>query len=233
MLFLYNGNMSVSVSDYDYDRSLYTKEPDRRYLLLKKTADIILSLLLICLLSPVMVLTSLVIIVFEGSSPLYFQERIGKHGKRFMIAKFRTMKKDADELDENLSAEELDQYRKEFKIDRDPRVTKIGEFLRKSSIDELPQLFQVLSGKLSLIGPRPIVEEELRNNYDEKETACLLSVSPGISGYWQVYARNDAEYYDHRRQDMELYYVRNCSPALDLKIFFRTFTSVLSARGVH
>ena len=225
--------MSVFPQEFAYDRTLYSKTPDHKYLFIKRVGDIAFSLFLIIVLSPLMLLTALTVFLIDGVPPLYFQERIGIYGRRFMIAKFRTMKKDADELSSVLDDDQLDRYQKEFKLEHDPRVTKTGGFLRRSSLDELPQLFQVLSGKLSLIGPRPIVEEELRSNYTEEEIACLLSVMPGISGYWQVYVRNDAEYSDHKRQDMELYYVKNCSLKLDLKIFFRTFASVLSGKGVH
>ena len=125
----------------------------------------------------------------------------------------------------------MEQYRTEFKIDNDPRITKIGNVLRKLSLDELPQLFNILKGDISIVGPRPIVEKETQ--IYGKDVEKLLSVKPGLTGYWQAYARNNATYESGERQKMEMYYVDNNSLWLDIKILFKTVISVLKKEGAQ
>jgi lipopolysaccharide/colanic/teichoic acid biosynthesis glycosyltransferase len=132
-------------------------------------------------------------------------------------------------LTELLSEEQLAQYRREFKVDDDPRITKIGRFIRKTSIDELPQLVNVLCGDMSLVGPRPVVASELE--IYRNSVPLFLSTRPGLTGYWQAYARNDAGYETGRRQKMELYYIRNRSLLLDVKIFVKTVFAVIQGSG--
>jgi lipopolysaccharide/colanic/teichoic acid biosynthesis glycosyltransferase len=141
------------------------------------------------------------------------------------------MRSDAGNLNTLLTPEQLKQYHREFKIVDDPRITDIGNFLRLSSLDELPQFLNVLFGSMSLVGPRPIVEEETVHYGRDLET--FLSVRPGVTGYWQAYARNNAEYKDGKRQKMELYYVNHMSLLFDIKIFFHTFGSVLRRDGAR
>lgn len=109
-------------------------------------------------------------------------------------------------------------------------ITKIGNFLRKTSLDELPQLFNVLCNDMSLVGPRPLIESEIQTYYEDTHDV-LLAVKPGVTGYWQAYARNNATYQSGERQKMEMYYVRNASLWLDIKILFKTVESVLSKQG--
>ena len=134
-------------------------------------------------------------------------------------------------LEKILTPEQLEQYVKEFKIDNDPRITKIGGFLRKTSLDELPQLINILKGELSIVGPRPIVEKE--TEIYGSDIAKLLSVKPGLTGYWQAYARNNATYESGERQRMEMYYVEHCSLWLDIKILCRTVFSVIRKDGAQ
>ena len=141
------------------------------------------------------------------------------------------MRVDAGDLKKLLTPEQLEQYQREFKIDNDPRITKVGEFIRKTSLDELPQLFNILKGDISIVGPRPIVEEETK--IYGKDIVKFLSVVPGLTGYWQAYARNNATYESGERQEMEMYYVDNRSLWLDIKIFFKTFSSVLKKEGAQ
>ena len=138
---------------------------------------------------------------------------------------------DAGNLEDLLTPEQLEQYRKEFKIDEDPRITPIGNFIRKTSLDELPQFFNILFGDMSLIGPRPLVEKEVQEKYTEEQQAKLLSATPGVTGYWQAYARNNATYETGERQQMEMYYIEHQSLWLDIKIFFKTFISVIQKEG--
>ena len=180
-----------------------------------------------------MVIYALVAVVVkftDGGPVLYKTTRIGKGGKPFRMYKFRTMKMNADRLEDFLTPEELENYKKEYKLKKDPRITKIGKILRKTSADELPQILNVLKNDMSLIGPRPVLNEETLLYGNDRNT--LLSVKPGLTGYWQAYARNDVGYADGRRQKMELYYVKNRSIRLDTKIFFATIRRVFSGKGV-
>ena len=217
-----------------YDRSKYTAKTGNSvliYHIAKRTIDILLSILALVLLSPVFVILIILVISDDGGAPFYSHERIGKNGKRIHVYKFRSMRRDAGDLEKLLTPEQLLQYKNEFKIDDDPRITKAGEFLRKSSLDELPQLFNILKGELSIVGPRPIVESETAVYGDD--IAKFLSVKPGLTGYWQAYARNNATYETGERQEMEMNYVDHASLLLDTKIFFKTFSSVAKGSGAQ
>lgn len=223
-----------SLSPLPYDRSLYTKRSGTGYtcyLFVKRLLDIILSLAAIIMLSPVLLILTILVIADDGGSPFYGHKRVGKDGNYVTIYKFRSMRQDAGDLQKLLTPEQLEQYRREFKIDNDPRITKIGNFIRKTSLDELPQLFNILFGSLSVVGPRPIVTDETKIYGDE--IGKLLSVKPGLTGYWQAYARNNATYESGERQRMEMYYVDNASLWLDIKIVFKTFISVLKREGAQ
>ncbi|MPN06675.1 Undecaprenyl phosphate N,N'-diacetylbacillosamine 1-phosphate transferase [bioreactor metagenome] len=143
--------------------------------------------------------------------------------------KFRSMIPDADNLEGHLTAEQIEQYQKEIKLDNDPRITKVGKFIRKTSIDELPQLFSILKGDMSFVGPRPLVEREL--GYYGSQIESILSVKPGLTGYWQVNGRSDSTYQSGKRQALELYYVTHCSPWFDIKIILQTILVVLKGVG--
>ncbi|MDR2357070.1 MAG: sugar transferase [Oscillospiraceae bacterium] len=199
------------------------------YLALKRAADIVCSLIGLVILSPFLAILAIIIPLESGGFPLYAQKRIGINGKEFKLYKLRSMYARNKPIEEIFTPEQLEQYRREFKVDDDPRVTRVGRIIRKYSIDELPQLINILAGDLSIIGPRPIVKQELEKYGTQAEE--FLSVKPGLTGYWQAYARNNAGYEDGRRQRMELYYIENRSLRLDVKIFFRTVLSVLCARG--
>ncbi len=191
------------------------------YRFVKRAFDIVFSVCVtIAGLIPVALLCLAVRLESPGS-PIYLQERVGYRGKPLRILKLRTMVADSDDVEKHLSPEQLDQWRRERKVDDDPRVTKVGRFLRKTSLDELPQFLNVLAGQMSVVGPRPVVEDELAAYGDD--AAELLSVKPGITGWWQVRARNDATYEDGNRQELELFYVRNASLAMDARVFSRTF----------
>ena len=215
-----------------YDRSNAPEHDGIGYLLysgFKRLFDIVFSLTAIIILSPLFLILAVLIIMDDGGNPVYGQCRIGKEGRIIKIYKFRSMRTDAGNIEKLLDPEQLKQYRKEFKVEHDPRITKLGDILRRTSLDELPQLFNVLGGSLSLIGPRPVVKEEIEKYGDD--IAKFLSVSPGLTGYWQAFARNNATYDTGERQRMELYYVDHQSLWLDIKIFFKTFVSVAKQEG--
>ena len=200
------------------------------YLFIKRLFDFFSSLTMLLLLLPVFAIISILVKAEDGGNVFYKHNRIGMNGKKIGIYKFRSMKLNADKLEDVLTPEQLEEYKKEFKIDNDPRITKIGDFLRKSSLDELPQLINILKGELSVIGPRPIIEPELQM-YNEVDRIKFLSVKPGLTGYWQAYARNNATYESGERQKMELYYVEHACVWLDIKILFKTVISVLKRDG--
>lgn len=210
--------------------STYIAKSKPVYHACKRVFDFVMALLALIVLSLVFLILAIVIKCQDGGPVFYRQMRIGKNGKKIGIYKFRSMKVGADKLEDVLTPEQLELYQKEFKLDDDPRVTRVGNFLRKTSLDELPQLINILGGSLSIVGPRPIIEEEIKV-YSEEDQPKFLSVKPGLTGYWQAYARNNATYASGERQKMELYYVDNASFWLDLKIIFRTVIAVIRRDG--
>ena len=202
------------------------------YIGIKRTIDVIGSLVGMVLLVPATIAIYIAQkISKEDNGPLFYKHiRYGKNGKQFKLYKFRSMCMNADEkLKEYLKSNE--EARKEFeenqKLQHDPRITKLGNFLRKTSLDELPQMLNILKGEMSFVGPRPVVKREIEKYGENKEK--LLSVKPGLTGYWQVNGRSNTTY--EERMNMELYYVDNCSLWLDIKIFFKTFIAVFKKEG--
>ena len=164
----------------------------------------------------------------ESSGPVFFMhERAGLGGKHFKVYKFRSMNEGSEQIEASLNDDELESYYREFRLDNDPRVTKTGRFLRHSYLDELPQLINIIQGNMSLVGPRPITEQELEfYSYDDRKR--LLSVKPGLTGYWQVFGKNRATYQNGERMRMELFYADHASLLLDMMIFLLTPASALS-----
>lgn len=206
-------------------------EKRKLYRAIKRGFDIACSTVLLGVTLPVFAGVSLIIKIESPGPAFYIHERIGENGKPIRIYKFRSMKVGADDLESTLNDEDLEKYYQEYKLEKDPRVTSIGHTLRKSSVDELPQLLNIIKGDMSLIGPRPVMKEEL-SFYTDEEREAFLSVKPGLSGYWQVYARNDATYQSGKRQEMELYYVENASVLLDAKLLCLTPIAVIKKKGV-
>jgi len=203
------------------------KEQNIIYNTVKRTLDIILSLIGLILLSPVFLIIAAVIRLDSKGKVIFGHERIGQNMKKIKIYKFRTMYENAEEIFENFTEEQKQEYYINFKLDNDPRITKVGDFLRKTSLDELPQLINILKGDMSIVGPRPIVEKEIEkyNGYASQ----VFSVLPGLTGYWQAHGRSDTTY-DERVQ-MDMYYLRNRSLVLDFKIILKTVVSVIKKEG--
>lgn len=202
------------------------------YIFLKRSIDIIGAFTGLIITLPIFILVSILYLFGDSKGQLFFKQlRYGKNGELFYIYKFRSMVANADE--KLKSNKEL--YRKyienNYKLDpgEDPRITNLGRFLRKTSLDELPQLINVLKGDMSLVGPRPIVEEELVEYKHKKDD--FLSVKPGVTGYWQVSGRSSVGYPE--RVDLELYYVYNQSLYLDLKILLQTVIVVVLKKGAY
>ena len=211
-----------------------TKEihhPGKIYYIVKRVLDIVISFFALILLSPVFLGIAIAIKIDDGGKVFYVHNRVGMHGEKVGIFKYRSMMENADKIENILSPELLEEYYSEYKIDNDPRITRVGNFLRKSSLDELPQLLNIFLGQLSIVGPRPVMKDELVHYGDDVDK--LLSVKPGLTGYWQAYARNNATYESGERQSMELYYVDNQSMWFDIKIFFKTFVSVIKRDGAQ
>ena len=203
------------------------KKENKGYLFAKRVFDILFAFIgvVLCII-PVGIIALL--IKLDSPGPVFYSHhRIGKNGKELCLLKFRSMYLDAEEMIKRFTPEEKAEWEKNFKLEHDPRVTRIGHFLRKSSLDELPQLINILKGELSVVGPRPITQEELDRYGDAKAT--FLSVTPGLTGYWQAYARSTCTY--EQRIEMELFYVKNANFWWDIKIVFATIGAVLRGRG--
>lgn len=200
------------------------------YRFIKRAFDLFVALVAIVVLSPLLLIISAIVYLGDPGPVVYGQIRIGKNGKAFKMWKFRSMYMNADKMIDQLTDEQKKQYYTEFKIDNDPRITPIGNFLRKTSLDELPQFFNVLCNDMSLVGPRPLIESEIQTYYEDTYDT-LLSVKPGVTGYWQAYARNNATYQSGKRQQMEMYYISHASMMLDIKILLKTVVSVLHMDG--
>ena len=202
-------------------------EKIRLYSVTKKSMDLILSFIGLILLIPVFLILAILVKLDSKGPVFYAHTRKGKNRNDIKIYKFRTMYSNSDEIFESFSDEQKEEYYKNFKLDNDPRVTKVGDFLRRTSLDEIPQLINVLKGDLSLVGPRPIVEKEIckYGQYADK----LFSVIPGITGYWQSHGRSDTSY--EERIEMDMYYIDNRSILLDIKIMFKTVISVIKKEG--
>ncbi len=192
----------------------------------KRVFDVIGSLAGLIILFPLILVISLLIkSERSGKHVIYKQRRLGKNGKPIYIYKFRTMFDEADNAEKWLDSEQLKQYYNEYKLHNDPRITKKGKFLRRTGLDELPQLLNILKGELSIVGPRPIQEPETK--YYGKDIDLLLSIRPGLTGYWQAYCTGDTSYENKKRQNMEIYYVLNRNFLWDIRICFATFGAIV------
>ncbi|MEE2567922.1 sugar transferase [Pseudarthrobacter sp. J64] len=195
---------------------------------LKRLMDVVLAALALVTFAPVFLIVAL-LIKAEDRGPVFFrQPRVGVNGDEFLMHKFRSMRVDADSMVAEL-ADLDDGNGKLFKIRNDPRVTKIGGFIRRYSLDELPQLWNVLGGTMSLVGPRPPLPREVAGY--ERHTHRRLNVRPGITGLWQVSGRSDLSWDESVRLD--LYYVENWSPAGDMVILFKTVRAVVAKEGAY
>ncbi len=200
----------------------------RGYWFVRRVQDILFSLLaLIVLLIPMLIVALVIYIDDPHGSPIFVQERVGRKGKKFKLYKFRSMHVDAEaQLDGLLQDNEMDGPA--FKMKDDPRITRVGRFIRKSSIDELPQLFNILMGSMSIVGPRPPLPREVEL-YDEYQLQRLI-VSPGLTCYWQIQPnRNDLTFDEWMELDIQ--YIRERSFLTDWKIIFKTFGAVLGLNG--
>lgn len=202
------------------------------YLLTKRVVDIIGAFIGLLLTFPIFVLISVLYLFGENKGPIFFgQSRIGRDGKIFKMYKFRSMIVNAEAVLKNDKLLYKKYLENNYKLEpeEDPRITKIGSFLRKTSLDELPQLINVLKGDMSLVGPRPVIQEELKE-YNNR-LAEFLNVKPGVTGYWQICGRSDVGYPE--RADLEFYYIEHRGVKLDFTIIIKTVVLVLNRKGAY
>lgn len=202
----------------------------RIYLPFKRLFDILFGIIGVILTIPFILVIKISYILNKDYSSIFFtHKRIGKNGKEFKMYKFRTMVPNAEELLKEMlkNKKYLNEWKEYHKFENDPRITKVGKIFRKLSLDELPQFINILIGDMSLIGPRPLIQEEV-DDYKKKKK-ILLSIKPGLTGWWACHGRSCTS--NKQRQDLELYYVKNCSFILDIKTFFLTIVKVLKREG--
>ncbi len=215
----------VMTTDYVHHKRRYF------YFGCKRVFDILCSIIGLVALVPIIIGVKIAYIsTGDFDSIFYRQTRLGKHGKKIRIFKLRTMVPNADEILKNWlnhNPEKRAEYLRDRKIENDPRITKIGNFLRKSSLDEFPQFINIFAGDMSLIGPRPVVPDEVKKYKKNKDK--FLSVRPGLTGYWASNGRSNISY--DERIKMELYYVDHCGFLLDLQIIFDTIFAVIKKDG--
>ena len=195
------------------------------YLVAKRVFDIVFSAGVCLVLAVPVAVACVAICVDTPGKPFFRQGRIGQGGKKIYIFKLRTMVSDAhDHPERYMSSAQLETWRREQKLDDDPRITRVGRILRRTSLDELPQFLNVLSGDLSVIGPRPVTLAETYEYGDAREE--VLSCKPGITGWWAVTDRNNSTWQSGQRQARELFYVRHQSLGLDARVFVKTFKAM-------
>lgn len=223
----YVKNNSINTSSKDL--TLEVENQKIAYLISKRLFDIFGAIIGLVVLSIILVVVALLIKIEDPKGPIFFsQKRIGKNGKEFKMYKFRSMVTDAEaKLEELLKYNDVDGAM--FKMKDDPRVTKVGKFIRKTSMDELPQLFNVLKGDMSLVGPRPPLPREVVE-YTSYHMQRLL-VTPGCTGVWQASARNSVGF--EEMVEMDLYYIRNRGFWFDLKIIFKTIMVLFGSKNAY
>ena len=205
------------------------KDNKKIYLFFKRMFDIVVSVIALLLAFPIFLVIALAIKLEDHGPVFYKHKRVGKNGKTIYLYKFRSMVVDAETKMKEFTKEQQEEFQKFYKLTDDPRITKIGKYLRKTSLDELPQLLNILKGDMSIIGPRPVVEKEL-NKFGNGQD-LLLSVKPGLTGLWACSGRSDTTY--EERVKKELYYAENYSMKLDLFCFFKTCLSVVKGTGAR
>jgi len=221
-------NISFEFTKLKLDKSCPVKRNP-----LKRVFDILFSLSVLLFSSPFLLTIALLIKTTSKGPIFYGQKRVGRSGKTYINYKFRTMKANAEEILEDLLKKDpilKEEWLKFWKLKNDPRITSIGRFLRKTSLDEFPQFWNVLKGNLSVVGPRPVVQEEI-TRYFSKSAAKVLSVRPGITGLWQVSGRNNLSM--EERVKMESDYIDQKSFFFDLKIILKTIPVMLFSKGAY
>jgi lipopolysaccharide/colanic/teichoic acid biosynthesis glycosyltransferase len=208
------------------------KKENLGYRFFKRFFDIVLSCLGLVILSPLFFILIICNAIACKGNPFFGDARVGQYGKQITLYKFRSMYRDAEDHPEKyLNPEQLKQWNSERKVTDDPRVIPFGRLLRKTSLDELPQLLNIVAGSLSLVGPRAITQWELDSYYSEDQKKILLTCRPGLTGYWQVKARNDASYESGKRTLLEMTYFEKRGFFYDFYLILDTLPSMLKHQG--
>lgn len=206
----------------------FKKKKGRKvYNLVKRIFDIVMALFALLILLPVFIIIAILIKSDDGGPIFYKHKRVGKNGKSIYVYKFRSMVVNADEIFSHFTEEQIKEFEKYYKLENDPRITRIGDFLRKTSLDELPQFLNILKGDMSFVGPRPVVSKELNKFGDSQD--LLLSIRPGLTGWWACSGRSDTSY--EQRVDLEIYYVNNYCAKLDFLCLVKTIGAVIEGKG--
>lgn len=206
----------------------FKKKKGRKvYNLVKRIFDIVMALFALLILLPVFIIIAILIKSDDGGPIFYKHKRVGKNGKSIYVYKFRSMAVNADEIFSHFTEEQIKEFEKYYKLENDPRITRIGDFLRKNSLDELPQFLNILKGDMSFVGPRPVVSKELNKFGDSQD--LLLSIRPGLTGWWACSGRSDTSY--EQRVDLEIYYVNNYCAKLDFLCLVKTIGAVIEGKG--
>lgn len=222
--------IEIQILSKEYIESI-THKKSWAYYFFKRLFAIVVSFLAIIILSPLMIIVALLVKI-TSKGPVFFKDvRIGKNGKHIKILKFRSMYFDAEKNIKNYVDEnQYHEWKKERKIKDDPRVTKFGRFIRKTAIDEIPQLFNILKGDIAFVGPRPITTSEY-NNYSKNEIQLITSTRPGLTGYWQVYNQRKSTFNNGTRQKMDIDYFERRSLWFDFKLIILTIPSLIKRGG--
>lgn len=210
------------------------KKKSLGYFFVKRGFDIFNSVLAILVLSPLLLILTLCAAISSGGAPIFKDVRIGKKGAVIKVYKFRSMYRDAEDNPRKyLSEEQMQRWLTERKVDDDPRITKFGNFVRKTSLDELPQLFNILFGTLSFVGPRPITQREIDGAFLPEQREILLSARPGMIGNWDVNGRSNVTFASGQRQFLELDYFAKRSLWFDFKLLLKVIPAVLKHDGAQ
>lgn len=204
-----------------------------RHIPIKRIFDILFSFCILVLISPLFLLLSTLIYFTSPGKVIYSHERVGRGGKTFRCYKFSTMYSDAEERLKDILRNDpakRKEWQTNFKLKDDPRITPIGKILRKTSMDELPQFWNVLKGDLSIVGPRPVIIQEVQTRFGTKAYK-ILSVRPGITGLWQVSGRNDISY--AKRIQLDEQYIDQRSMFMDIKLIAKTIPAILTSKGAY
>ena len=202
------------------------------YRFTKRTFDIVSSFFVILLIGWFIFILFIIQLFATKGHPIFFDPRVGKNGKVFKTLKFRSMYFDAESnIDKYLTPEQKEIWLRERKLDDDPRITKFGKFLRKTSLDELPQLFNIFVGQMSVVGPRPMSQREIDDEFTDEQRSIVLLARPGLTGYWQVNGRSDVDFDSGKRQEMEVEYFYKRGLWFDFALIFKTIPAVFKHKG--
>ena len=211
----------------EYNVNMYKRKP--LFAFIKRLFDILSSLIALIILSPLFLILIILVKIDSKGPAFYGHKRIGKNGKEFKVWKFRSMRQDSRPIEEILTQEQLEEWKRDFKVTNDPRVTRIGRILRKTSLDELPQLLNIVKGDMSIVGPRPPLVREVEQ-YNSYQMQRLL-VTPGLTCFWQAYGRSDLSFDDW--MDMDMKYIKRRNIFLDIKLIVKTVFAVIFKRGAY